>query len=127
MFGRGLTRLQPAHVEDVAEAIAGRWQRSDSLPTTFECGGPQVYSYERLLRTIAGQAGLKPMLIPVPFAAWHALARLAEMLPTAPVTRNQVELMQVDNVASPQLPGFEELGISPQPVEETLQRMLSDR
>jgi len=60
------------------------------------------------------------------FAAWHALAWAAEMLPSPPVTRNQVELMQVDNVSSPQMPGFEELGISPHPVEEILQEMLRD-
>ncbi|TGV93795.1 complex I NDUFA9 subunit family protein, partial [Mesorhizobium sp. M2E.F.Ca.ET.154.01.1.1] len=30
------------------------------------------------------------------------------------------------NVSSPQMPGFEELGISPHPVEEILQEMLRD-
>ena len=93
---------------------------------TFECGGPRVYSYEELLRAVAHEASLKPMLIPIPFAAWHALAWFAEMLPSPPVTRNQVELMQVDNVSSPEMPGFEELGISPHAVEEILQEMLWD-
>jgi hypothetical protein len=40
------------------------------------------------------------------------------------VTRNQVELMQVDTVASPSLPGFVELGISPRPMEVVLGGML---
>ena len=31
----------------------------------------------------------------LPFAAWHALARLAELLPSPPLTRNQVELMEI--------------------------------
>jgi hypothetical protein len=57
--------------------------------------------------TAQDQAGLEPRLMPLPFAAWHALARIAELLPGAPITRNQVELMQVDTVASPDLPGFE--------------------
>jgi uncharacterized protein YbjT (DUF2867 family) len=122
MFGRGRTRLQPAFVEDVAEAIATALERRQ--PITFECGGPRVYSYEELLRAVAREAGLAPILIPIPFAAWHALAWLAEMLPRPPVTRNQVELMQVDNVTSPQLPGFAELGIAPHPVEEILQELL---
>ena len=87
---------------------------------------PRVYSYAKLLKTVAHEAGLKPKLIPIPFAAWHALAWFAEMLPSPPVTRNQVELMQVDNVSSPQMPGFEELGISPHPVEEILQEMLRE-
>jgi uncharacterized protein YbjT (DUF2867 family) len=124
MFGRGRTRLQPAHVEDVAEAIATALQRTDGHAMTFECGGPRVYTYEELLRTIARQAKLKPRLVPIPFAAWHALAFGAEMLPRPPLTRNQVELMQVDNVASSGVPGFAELGISPHSVEDILQEIL---
>jgi hypothetical protein len=38
-----------------------------------------------------------------------------------------VELMQVDNVSSPEMPGFGELGIVPHPVEEILQQMLRSR
>jgi hypothetical protein len=46
------------------------------------------------------------------------------MLPSPLLTRNQVELMQIDTVASPQMPGFVELGISPHSVEAILQKML---
>jgi NADH dehydrogenase len=123
MFGRGLTRLQPAYVEDVAEAIARTLQGTETHPITFECGGPRVYSYEEFLRAVAHEAGLKPILIPIPFAIWHALVWFAEMLPSPPVTRNQVELMQVDNVSSPEMPGFGELGILPRSVEEMLQEI----
>jgi NADH dehydrogenase len=124
MFGRGLTRLQPAYVEDVAEAIARALQGAETQAITYECGGPHVYSYEEFLRTVAHEAGLKPILIPIPFAAWHVLAWISEMLPTVPVTRNQVELMQVDNVGSAGMPGFGQLGISPHSLEEILQQML---
>src|SRR5712672_2502249 len=127
MFGRGLTRLQPAYVEDVAEAVARALQGAETHAVTYECGGPRVYSYEEFLRAVAHEAGLKPTLIPTPFAAWHALAGISEMLPNPPITRNQVELMQVDNVCSPEMPGFGQLGISPHSVEEILQQMLGNR
>ncbi len=127
MFGRGRTRLQPADVDDVAEAIARIMQQAETRSMVFEYGGPHVYSYEELLRTVAREAGLKPILIPVPFAAWRVLAWIAEMLPNPPVTRNQVELMQVDTVSSPQSPGFGELGISPHSVEEVLPQMCRKR
>ena len=55
------------------------------------------------------------------------LAGISEMLPNPPITRNQVELMQVDNVCSPEIPGFGQLGISPHSVEEILQQMLKNR
>ena len=127
MFGRGLKRLQPAYVQDVAEAIARPLQRAEMHAITFEGGGPRVYSYEELLKTVTHEASLKPMFIPIPFAAWHVLAWFAEMLPNPPVTRNRVELMQVDNVSSLEMLGFGQLDISPHSVEEILQQMLWSR
>ena len=124
MFGSGLIRLQPAYVEDVAEVIVRALQRTEIEPITFECGGPRVYTYEELLRTIAREAGLKPFLIPIPYAAWRALAWIAEMMPSPPITRNQVELMQVDNVSSSNMSGFGELGFSRHTVEETVREIL---
>ena len=124
MFGRGQTRLQPADVEDVGEAVARLMQRTPAEAITVECGGPRVYSYEELLRTIGQAANVKRMLVPVPFAAWHALAWVAQVLPGPPVTRNQVELMEIDTVASAGVPGFADLGISPRAMEDVLQSIL---
>jgi uncharacterized protein YbjT (DUF2867 family) len=126
MFGRGRTRLQPAYVEDVADAVAQVMRRVETHPTIFEFGGLRVYSYEQFLRAVADQAGLTPLLVPIPFAVWHALAWASGILPGPPLTRNQVELMQIDTVSSPEMPGFIELGISPHSVEAILQGMLSN-
>ena len=126
MFGRGVTRLQPAYVEDVAEVIVRVMQRAETPATIFELSGPRVYSYEELLRAVARQAGLAPRLIPIPLAVWHALAWASEMFPSPLLTRNQVELMQIDTVSSPEMPGFGGLGISPRSVETILQEMLSN-
>jgi uncharacterized protein YbjT (DUF2867 family) len=127
MFGQGLTRLQPAYVEDVAEAIARSLQETEARGVTYELGGPRVYSYVELLKTVAQEAGLKPILVPLPFIVWRALAQISEMLPSPPITRNQVELMQVDSVCNPQMPGFRNLDISPQSVEPILRQMLKGR
>jgi NADH dehydrogenase len=127
MFGRGLTRLQPAYVGDLAEAIARVLARTERRAVTLECGGPRIYSYEELLRAVAREAGLTARLMPMPFAAWHALASVGEMLPNAPLTRNQIELMQVDTVASPSMPGFAELGIAPRRLEDVVREMLAQR
>jgi len=124
MFGNGQMRLQPVYVEDVGQAIAKLLQRAQTRPIMFECGGPRVYSYEEFLRTVASAAGIKPILIPVPFTAWHALGWIAEMLPSPPITRNQVELMQVDSASSSDTFGMGELGISPHSIEEILQDAL---
>ena len=127
IFGSGTTKLQPAHVDDVAEAVARIVQRTERDPITLECGGPQVYTYRDLVRTVAREANLKPRLIPVPFGVWFALARAAALLPSPAITRNQVELMRVDTVASPDLPGLRDLGIAPQQFEETVRLALQRR
>jgi len=124
IFGFGNTRLQPVSVEDVAEAIVRALGRE---PAVYELGGPRTYDYEQLTQTIARQAGWRPVVFPVPFTVWHMLARIAELLPTPPLTRNQVDLMRIDTVASASMPGLEVLGITAQPLEHVLQVILSRR
>jgi uncharacterized protein YbjT (DUF2867 family) len=65
----------------------------DQLEGTFECAGPVIYTYAALLEGIAREAGLRPILVPMPLFVWHGLAALGELLPGPPITRNQVELM----------------------------------
>jgi uncharacterized protein YbjT (DUF2867 family) len=120
MFGDGSTKLQPAHVEDVAEAIARMLDPSGDSRPVYELGGPQALTYRALLHRIAERNGWRRTFLPLPFPLWHALASLAELLPTPPITSGQVELMQCDTVASAALPGFAELGISPQPIDSVL-------
>ena len=124
LFGDGRTRLQPVSVEDVSEAVVRAFAHDAAV---YELGGPRIYEYEDLLRTIARRAGVRPVLVPVLFPLWHALGRLAELLPSPPLTRSQVELMRSDTVVSPDMPGLAALGISPQPLEEVLELILSQQ
>jgi hypothetical protein len=110
----------------VAEAVARVMRRAETHSIIFEFGGPRVYSYEQFLRAVAQQAGVAPLMIPIRFAVWHALAWASEMFPSPLLTRNQVELMRIDTVSSPEMPGFAELEISPHSVEAILQKMLSN-
>jgi len=123
LFGGGRTRLQPAYVEDVAEAITRAMRKFDSK-LCYELGGPRVYTYRSLLEVIAQSLGTRPLLVPVPFDLWRMLALAAEMFPHPPITRNQVELMQIDNVVSRDSPGFAELQISPRSLEDALPAIL---
>lgn len=125
LFGRGRTRLQPVSAEDVAEGIARILLRPTAEPPLYELGGPQVFTYEEFLRTVAREAGLNPFLVPFPFAGWHVLARVSELLPHPPVTRNQVELMEVDTVVSPHIAGLAELGIEPTTIEAAVRDLTS--
>jgi uncharacterized protein YbjT (DUF2867 family) len=86
MFGSGETRLQPAYVEDVAEAIV-RVLGAPAVRQRYELAGPRVYTYQELLRTIAVSAGTRPFLVRFPFSLWHVIGFVSETLPTPPITR----------------------------------------
>ena len=119
LFGAGKTALQPSYVEDVADAIV-RILGAPSPKPTYELGGPRIYRYSELVHTLVKQLGMRSVVMPVPFWTWKIAALAAERLPRAPLTRNQVELMQIDNVASLELPGFTDLGIAPTGIEAFL-------
>jgi uncharacterized protein YbjT (DUF2867 family) len=120
VFGRGRTKLQPAYVEDVGEAISRLVTEPRSAGTTYELAGPCTYTYRSLLEEIAHHLGLRRSFLPVPFPAWKLLAAIAEFFPSVGLTRNQVELMERDNVASLTLPGLQQLNMEPTPVEKVL-------
>ncbi|MGK9169804.1 complex I NDUFA9 subunit family protein [Inquilinus limosus] len=118
LFGGGRTRLQPVYVEDVAAAI-GR-AVAGLGGATYELGGGSVCSYRELVELVARHVGRRPLLLPVPLPAWQALALIAEQLPRPPIARSQVELMERDNVADPNRPGFPTLGLTPLSVDQVL-------
>jgi NADH dehydrogenase len=125
LFGAGETRLQPVYVEDVAEAIV-RILRASSIAQVYELAGPRIYTYAELLRTISAGVSRQPLMIPVPFALWRALGYTAQSLPRPPITVNQVDLMERDNIAAPDIAGFSALQLEPKPIENILPEILHD-
>jgi NADH dehydrogenase len=117
LFGDGETRLQPVYVGDVAEAVAGLVGNGNTDVAEYEFGGRRDFSYKELVREIGAAVGRRPVVMPMPFAVWHAAAAVAEFLPGAPMTRNQVQLMRYDNVPLAGMPGLKELGIEPCGIE----------
>jgi uncharacterized protein YbjT (DUF2867 family) len=123
MFGDGSTRIQPAYVEDVAEAGL-RILQTQYPNQIYELAGPRIYTYQAMLRALAACLNNNPLLLPFPFSFWRRIAYLAEFLPNPPITRNQVELMESDSVAAPTAPGFAALDIVPKSLEEMLPEVL---
>ena len=57
LFGSGSTRLQPAYVEDVGEAISRLIAEPRSAGAVYELAGPRAYTYRALLEEIAEPSG----------------------------------------------------------------------
>ncbi len=120
LFGRGETRLQPVLVDDVAQAVTERIGDTGSGRSLFELGGARVYRYRELVERVLAHLGRHRPLIPVPFVLWRTLALLAAPLPNPPLTRDQVLMMQEDNVVGDDVGTFTDLGLTPHSLEEKL-------
>ena len=117
LIGGGHTRFQPVYVGDVAQAVVAALEREDARGQVYELGGPQTYTFAELMRYMLRILGRRRLLLSVPLGLAKLQARCLELLPEPPLTRDQVELLQVDNVVSPGMPGLRELGITPTPIE----------
>jgi uncharacterized protein YbjT (DUF2867 family) len=125
LIGGGETRFQPVYVGDVAQAVVAALERDDCRGQIYELGGPQIYTFAELMRYMLRVVGRRRLLPTVPFGVAMALARFLELLPDPPLTRDQVELLKIDNVASPEMPGLPALDITPTPIELIVPQYLS--
>jgi NADH dehydrogenase len=105
------------YVGDVAQAVVAALERADCQGRTYELGGPQTYTFAELMRYMLEVVGRRRLLLNVPFGLANLQARVLELLPAPLLTRDQVELLKRDNVAAPDMPGLEALGITPTPIE----------
>ena len=117
LVGGGHTRFQPVYVSDVAEAAIKCLTDKRCGGKTYELGGPKAYSFKELLKLMLQAIGRRRLLAPLPFAIADLQGRFLELLPEPPLTRDQVKLLQQDNVVSPDALTFQDLGIEPHSVE----------
>jgi uncharacterized protein YbjT (DUF2867 family) len=127
LFGAGEVKLQPVYVDDAAAAVGKALAMPAAAGKLYELGGPRVYSYKELVQLVLEQTGQKRLLLPMPYFAWHALAALMAPLPGRPISRDQVKLMQSDNVVSPGALTFADLGITPTALEAVARTYLRPR
>ena len=113
----GETRFQPVYVGDVADAAMAALADPAAAGKLFELGGPRVMSMRQVLRYILDVTGRRRPMIALPDGFVRLQARLGELLPTPPLTRDQLILLGKDNVVSPNALGFQALGIEPKAVE----------
>jgi NADH dehydrogenase len=121
LIGGGTTRFQPVFVGDVAAAIAEAVDGNARGGTVYELGGPEVRTFEQLMRYVLATIERKRLLVPVPFFAAKIKATLLQYMPKPPLTPDQVELLRVDNVVSEAAKAegrtLQGLGIAPEPIE----------
>lgn len=117
LIGGGETKFQPVFVGDVAEAIAKAVEGEAEGGKIYELGGPEVMSFRELLELTLEQIGRKRLLLPLPWTVARVQAFFMEFMPKPMLTRDQVTMLETDNVVSEKAISegrtLEGLGISP--------------
>lgn len=91
-------RFQPVWVEDVAAAVVDSLARAESIGATYELCGPTQYRLRELVGYAAAVAGHPRAVIGLPRALAWLQAWAMELLPNAPLTRDNLRSMRVDSV-----------------------------
>ncbi len=120
LFGTGEMYLQPVYVGDVAAAVTACLTNASAPGRDFELGGAETYTYREILSLVLHHRNRRRALLPVPFVAWEVLASGLAMLPTPPLTGDQIALMRHNNVVHPGAASFGELDIEPSSLRQLL-------
>ena len=123
LFG-GKTKFQPVYVGDVAAALADAAQGNAKPGKIYELGGPEVVTHRDLVERVLRDTNRSNPILPLPSFVGALLAFPMQILPKPLVTADQLKLLAVDNVVSPEASKEKRtlagLGIAPRPLDAVL-------
>jgi uncharacterized protein YbjT (DUF2867 family) len=102
IVGAGEQRIQPIWVDDVAAFFVRALDLEAAAGSTFEIGGPDVVSWNKLWSRLKQALGVRRPSIHMPMAFMRANALVTERLPgNIPLTRDLLKMMEAgDNVVT---------------------------
>ena len=112
--GSGDALFQPIWAEDVAAAVVNALASPDSA---YELAGPEVLSYDDIVRTVLRTAGRRRRLLHVPVPIVRASLRLLRF-----ATWEEAELMEEPMVTERGTADIEKLGVRPHSMPAVLGR-----
>ena len=111
-------RFQPVYVDDVAAAFINALDNPATIRHAYPLVGPRVYTLAELMRFAGRASGHPRWIVPLPEGLGRMQAALFEHLPGAPISRDNLDSMRVDNVSAE--PVAPELGIHPLGMEAVM-------
>lgn len=123
VVGSGDARFQPIWVDDVAAFFAQAVDRPAVAGRTFEVGGPEVVTWNEFYARVKNVLRLRRGTMHLPVGLVRAGARVAELLPAAPITRDQLTMLTEggDQVCD-MSPALEVFDVDLVPLDEQIRR-----
>jgi uncharacterized protein YbjT (DUF2867 family) len=124
VLGDGNAKIQPVQVEVVARALVRAIKNDASIGKVYELCGPEPFSWNELYEKLMALYGVRKakLHIPVPLARVLA-AVLEKLLPNPPFTRDQLLMLEEDNVGDPK-PAEQDLALEQDRFEHGIARYL---
>ncbi len=124
VIGGGKNLMQPVAAKDVATAFRVAVESQNLGGKTYELGGPDIFTFDQIVRMIAKVTNKKRIFIPVPFPFIKPpVTVLQSMRIPLPVTTDQLTMLAEDNIRKGGDP-IEELEIDWTPFEEGIREYL---
>ena len=108
VIGSGTALLQPVTVESVAQAFARALNLKDAVHQTYDLCGPDRLTLPQILQAILRATGRRRLIVRIPRSlAWYPTAVLEQVFPRilrqpAPLSRDQILMLEEDNVGNPE-------------------------
>lgn len=96
VIGNGKTRVQPVHVDDLAEAVALSVAMEQAVNKTYELGGPQELTMDEIIQTMLRAMGKRKPLIHHPVWFMKLVTMPMQVLPAPPLSPSAVDFVMME-------------------------------
>lgn len=122
-LARAQARFAPVYVGDVAEAFTRALADPRTYGQAYELCGPDVHTLGEIVAYTAELLELRRHVIALPDALARLQARVLELVPGKPFSRDNLRSLQIDSVCDGAA-GLAALGIDPTPIEAVVPRYI---
>ncbi|MEE2773647.1 MAG: complex I NDUFA9 subunit family protein [Pseudomonadota bacterium] len=124
------TKFQPVYVNNIADAVA-RAVSTTGVEGVYELGGPEILTYEELMKKMLKIIRRKRIIFPLPIFFAKSLAfgfsvikSLTAGFVQPPITLDNIKQLEKDNLVSGSVKSFSDLDISPDSLDSVLPNYL---
>ena len=97
LYYNGKTKFMPLHCSDICNLIIDL-VLDETIHETIECVGPEELTFKEMIEKLLKLVEKKRLLIPTPIFIANILATLFQILPKPLITKDQIKLLNYDNV-----------------------------
>jgi NADH dehydrogenase len=122
VLGEGKYRFQPVAIQNVSEGFVKALTNESSIEKLYDVAGPDRYTYNELLDMVAYVVGKHKVKIHQPMFAMKLMASMLGGFKFFPVSRDQITMLEEENISDRWKDYFDEFAITPLRLVENIHK-----